>query len=203
MLRASATPLLGICSVVLASVGSSSAALATELTLYGGYRTADELKDEASGQSIDLDEGGSVGIVLSVPRDDKTELEFLYSTQSTHFSGSGTSVDGVSIDIDYWHLGGTYLFPRQGATPFISGSLGATHFAPDGLSSETKFSLSLGGGAKVPLGKRLALRFEARAFMTALNSDGAMFCTNGQCRVAASGSLFTQVEALAGLTFKF
>jgi hypothetical protein len=184
-------------------LGSSTVSSATELTLYAGYRSGEEFKDEISNQTINLDEGSSVGIILNVPYSKVTEMEFLYSSQSTKLSESGLSVDGLDIDIDYWHLGGTYLFPREKYVPYFVATLGATHMKPDGLSSETKFSFSLGGGAKIPLGTRLGLRLEGRAFMTTLDSGGALFCSNGQCNIAASSSLFAQLEASVGLTLKF
>ena len=189
--------------VFLVLMLASTALSATELTIYAGYRSGEEFKDEISNQTINLDEGSSVGIILNLPYSKVTEMEFLYSSQPTKLSESGSSVDGLDIDIDYWHLGGTYLFPRDNFVPYFVATLGATHMKPDGLSSETKFSFSLGGGAKIPLGTRLGLRLEGRAFMTSLGSGSALFCGNGQCSITAASSLFTQFEASLGLTLKF
>lgn len=182
---------------------SSVNSVASELTLYAGYRSGEDFYDQISNQTINLDESESIGVILNVPASKVTEMEFLYSSQSTKLSASGSSVDDLGIDIDYWHLGGTYLFPKESVTPYFVATLGATHMKPDGLSSETKFSFSLGGGAKIPLGTRLGLRLEGRAFMTSLGSGSALFCGNGQCSITASSSLFTQLEALVGITFKF
>jgi len=196
--RQSVISLLVICFIII-----PANSVATELTLYAGYRSGEEFKDEISNQTINLDEGQSIGAIFNIPYSKVTEMEFLYSSQQTELSGSATSADGLDIDVDYWHLGGTYLFPKETITPYFVATLGATHLKPEGLSSETKFSFSLGGGTKIPLGTRLGLRLEGRAFMTSLGSGSALFCGNGQCSITASSSLFTQFEASVGLTLKF
>jgi hypothetical protein len=194
---------LVFCLLVAGLTISPPGSAAKELTVYTGYRTGEQFTDEISGQTLDLKEGESYGVILNVPASKETEMEFLYSTQATKLSAFGSSVNGLSIDIEYWHLGGTYLFPQEKYTSYLAATFGATHMKPKQLSSETKFSFSLGGGAKIPLGEKLALRFEGRAFMTTLDSGGALFCSNGGCRITAKSSLLTQMEASAGITLKF
>ncbi|WP_455207051.1 outer membrane protein [Kaarinaea lacus] len=189
--------------VLVSMMMISAYSVAAEVTLYTGYRGGGDFKDEITGASVSLDEGGSVGIILNVPYSRVTEMEFMYSTQPTKLVAVGAAVDGLDIDVDYLQIGGTYLFPRDNTTPYFTATLGVAHFRPEGLDSETRFSFTLGGGAKIPFAKRFALRLEGRAFMTSLNSGGALFCSNGQCRISASSSLFAQLEASAGLTVKF
>lgn len=193
-------------SVLLALIGFiavSSYSSATELTVYTGYRGGGDFKDETTGESITLDEGGSFGVILNVPYSRDTEMEFMYSSQSSKLQATGSTVDNLDIDIDYIQLGGTYLFPREKFTPFFVATLGIVQFKPENLTSENRFSFTVGGGTKIPFAKRFALRLEGRAFMTSLSSGGALFCGNGQCRITASSSLFAQLEASAGLTFRF
>ncbi|WP_455223238.1 hypothetical protein [Kaarinaea lacus] len=176
---------------------------ATEVTIYAGYRGGGDFEDQLTGGAISLDEGGSAGFILNVPYTRDTEMEFLYSTQSTKLQAAGSSADNLDIDIDYIQLGGTYLFPRENFTPYFVATLGIVHFSPEGLNSENRFSFTLGGGTKIAFAKRFALHLEGRAYMTSLSSGGALFCGNGQCSIVASSSLFAQLEASAGLTFKF
>ena len=189
--------------LLLGTMVVNTKATAGEITVYSGYRSGEEFEDETSDLTVDLDESQSFGIILNLPHSKVTEMEFLYSIQSTRLSGPGSVEDGQDMDIEYWHLGGTYLFPRDNMTTYMVATFGATHFKPEDLSSETKFSLSLGGAAKMPLGKRFGLRLEGRAFMTSLDSGGAMFCNSGSCRVVAASSFFTQFEASVGLSLKF
>ena len=181
----------------------SAVSAAAEVTVYAGYRGGGDFKDEITGETISLDEGGSMGVILNLPYSYNTEMEFMYSTQSTKLSETGSAVDGLDIYVDYYQLGGTYLFPNDNVKPYFVATLGMVRFKPENLNSENRFSFTIGGGAKIPFAKRFALRLEGRAFMTSLSSGGALFCSNGQCSIAASSSLFAQLEASAGLTIKF
>jgi opacity protein-like surface antigen len=189
--------------VLLGLLTASAQSVAVEVTAYTGYRGGGDFKDQLTGETISLDEGGSVGVILNVPYSHDTEMEFMYSTQPTKLTASGSAVDGIDIDVSYIQLGGTYLFPRDNLTPYFVATLGLAHFKPEGLNSENRFSFTVGGGAKIPFAKRFALRLEGRAFMTSLSSGGALFCSSGQCSITASTSLFAQLEASVGLTFKF
>ena len=63
-----------------------------------------------------------------------------------------------------------------GRGPYAVGGLGATHFSPklNGLHSETRASMNVGFGYLWPLGSAIAVRAEARAFVTFLNSSSAI-----------------------------
>ena len=82
-------------------------------------------------------------------------------------------------------------------------------FSPDsGYSSETRFSLSLGLGAKYHISERLVLRSDIKFFSTLLNSGSGIFCGGssnggGGCSVAVSGSTANQFEAGIGLGYNF
>jgi hypothetical protein len=84
------------------------------------------------------------------------------------------------------------------------GGVGATQFSPGagGYSSEFKPSLNVGLGYYVPLGERLALRVEARGYLTFVNSSGGFLCSGG-CVVILRSDAFTQYEAKVGLTARF
>jgi hypothetical protein len=59
----------------------------------------------------------------------------------------------------------------------------------------------------VPLGAHAALRLEARGYLTAMDTDSAIFCRSDDgsafCRITASGSTLFQAEALAGIALRF
>ena len=134
-------PLL-FCLLLTGLMVSPPGAAAKELTFYTGFRTGEQFHDDISDQTIDLAEGESFGVFLNIPASKVTEMEFLYSTQSTKLSAFGSSVNGLDIDVEYWHLGGTYLFPQEKLTSYLAATFGATHMKAKELSSETKFSFS-------------------------------------------------------------
>jgi hypothetical protein len=73
-----------------------------------------------------------------------------------------------------------------------------------GLDSETRFSLSIGLGARHPLGQRLRVRMEGRVFATAMDSDSTIFCSiPGACDITVRSDTLIQWEASLGLSFAF
>jgi hypothetical protein len=84
--------------------------------------------------------------------------------------------------------------------------LGATHFVPSGsgLNQKTYFSLSLGGGAKIPISGHVGLRLEGRGFLTILPDTTEIFCVSSDgaaCNVKVQGDVFVQLLLMAGITF--
>jgi hypothetical protein len=179
-----------------------------ELTPFAGFRFGGSFEDNTTGLDLDVDEGESFGLILGFPASYESDYELFYSLQKTELQGDGLFAGEPLFDLDihYLHLGGTYLFPGEKVRPFASGGLGLTYFSPDrpGVDSEIYFSLSLGGGAKIPISKRLGLRFEGRGFLTILPDDTDIFCVSSggaACAVRVQGDVFGQVELLAGISF--
>ena len=188
--------------------GEAGAGWGVEITPYAGYTVGGSFEDNTTGASLDVKEGGSFGLVLGVPDTPETQYELFYGFQRTKVTGGGT-FGGESLfdlDIHYLHVGGTYMFPREKVRPFISGGLGATHLVPSGsgMNAKTYFSLSLGGGAKIPISGHVGLRFEARGFMTILPDTTEIFCVSSggaACAVKVQGDVLGQLLLLAGITF--
>lgn len=188
----------------------SSAAQAgnIEVTPILGYTFGGGLENTRTGDSLDLAEGESFGIVLGLH--DKSRAgsvyELFYSHQETYIKGDGTTFSSdprLALAIDYFHLGGTYGKEGEQFNPFVSGGLGVTHMSPERGDSETRFSLSLGGGLKVPLTERIGLRFEGRGFGTLFNGSGSFFCVNSNCAIQVKGNMLWQFTAFTGVVFNF
>ena len=172
-----------------------------EITPLIGWRTSNSLEDVNTGATIDLDETRSYGVILSMKKSSDTNYDFLFSRQNTKLQSTSIT---ESLRIDYYQLGGTVFYDYDKLHPFVTGGLGATHISPanDDFSSETKFSLSVGGGFKVPLTQNMGLRLEARGYGTVVSSGGTILCSGG-CVAKFTGSLFMQFEAFAGLSIAF
>lgn len=196
--------LLGL--VVLLAAGAGQAH-DRSFTVMGGYQFGGEFEDEATGDEVELDETPSFTVLLNLPHQLDTEFEYVFSRQATSLQASGQFSGNELFDLDvyYLHVGGIALVNPDRVEPYVSGSLGLTHMRPSdaGLDSETRFSLSLGGGVRVPMGERLALRFDLRGFVTMLNGGGSLFCADGNCNVSVVSDGFLQYATSAGIVFRF
>jgi hypothetical protein len=179
-----------------------------EITPIVGFRFGGSFEDNTTGATLEAGQGESYGLILGLRQTDVTWYELYYSYQRTELDEGGLvgAENLFDLDIHYLHLGGTYLFPGERVHPFIGGGLGLTFFAPDGpgLNAKTYFSLSLGGGAKVPITKTLGLRIEGRGFLTILPDQTDIFCVSyggAVCNVRVQGDVFGQVELLVGISF--
>jgi hypothetical protein len=175
-----------------------------EITPYLGYRFGGQFQDPATQDNVDVDPDMSYGIAFDVVYTADKAIQVFYGRQSSQME------DSVDMTVEYMHIGGVAWFPIETHTdfvPFAVGTIGATRFSPSGnFDDETRFSLSLGGGWQYFFSPNLGLRFEGRGYATVLNSNTDLFCvSNGgaTCLFRSTGSLFWQIEASAGFTFKF
>ena len=188
--------------------GEAGAGWGLEITPYAGYTIGGSFEDNTTGTKLDIREGGDFGLVLDLLGSPETQYELFYGFQRTKVTGGGT-IGGdplFDLDIHYLHLGGTYMLTRDKIRPYIAGGLGATHFVPhgSGLNQKTCFSLSLGGGAKIPISSHVGLRFEGRGLLTVLPDTTQIFCVSSggaACRVSVKGDVLGQFLLMAGITF--
>jgi Outer membrane protein beta-barrel domain len=174
-----------------------------EITPLLGYRDGGQFKDGASGTTADLNGNGSVALAVNWrTADPDAQYELFYSRQSTD-TDTAPSID---MKTEYLHIGGTTLLAESEGrmVPFAVGGIGAARFTPGlaGFSDETRWSLSLGGGVRLPLTKHIRLRFEARGYLTWLGGDASLFCSGG-CVITAKSKTFFQYEALGGVSVSF
>jgi opacity protein-like surface antigen len=179
-----------------------------EITPYIGYHVGGGFEDNTTGAGLDVKEGGSFGLIVDLPDTAETRYELFYGFQRTQVTGGGTFGKDPLFDLDihYLHLGGTYMFPEGRVRPYIAGGLGATHFSPrgSGPGPKTYFSISLGGGAKIPISGHVGLRLEGRGILTILPDSTEIFCVSdggAACRVNVRGDVLGQLLLLAGITF--
>jgi opacity protein-like surface antigen len=200
--------------VLLGLLLATPAALADDLPLFqaalhGGYRMGGSLEDVDTGEDADFEEGGSFALALELRFDkgDDRYYQLWYSRQGTEVNDG---VDSHDVDIEYLHIGGTLPFGGyEHAQPYFAAGLGATRYSSSapGADDRTHFSGSMAFGLQVPLAKNVAIRLEARGYLTAVDTSSALFCSSdtagGVCRIVASGSTIFQAEALAGIAVRF
>jgi hypothetical protein len=209
-----------VVSIALAVLGSlASAARAeepprVEITPFVGYRMGGQFDVENSQtgaeNSVDAKDSDSWGVDFGIYRDNLSFYEFLYSRQSAGLNTDLPAFNDVNLKTEYLQFGGTMFYPQDTwFVPYLSMTLGATRFDPQigGFGAETKFSMSLGGGMRMPINKRVAATLGVRGYMTFVDSDTKIFCVSGtgggNCLIKSSGNAFFQGEAQLGLTFVF
>jgi hypothetical protein len=157
-----------------------------------GYTWGGEFNDSVTGAALKVNETSNYGVMVdinlvNINQDEESQVELYFSHQATQLktdSGTFTGNPLFDLDIDYYHLGGTYGADLGKVKPFMVGTFGVTHMVPQGpgLDSLTKFSLSLGGGVKLFATDRIGLRLEGRWFGTLFNGSGSAFCTREPVR---------------------
>ena len=184
-----------------------------EVTPFIGYRGGGDFDLEGSptAKKVDLDDHGSFGLAVNLfTSGDKMEsYELFYSRQEASVAKS-SPLAPFDLNVEYLHLGGTLnLNDELPVRPYIVGGLGLTRFSPQtgNGGDDSRFSVSLGAGLKLPVTKQFNVRLEARGFLTLVNSDSAFFCFSGSqggtCAVRVKGDSFIQYELLAGAAFAF
>ncbi len=193
--------------IVAAIVSSPVLAAGFEVTPFVGYRVGGDF-DGIETASSELEESESYGLIVDLPvLKYDTQLELLFSHQETDLVASGAfgSPELLPIEIDFFQLGVIHEWDRRHVRPFFAATAGFAEFNPQGmeLSSESRFALTLAGGAKIFFTEHMGLRLGLRLYATLFDGSGDVFCGDGGCLARASGSFLTQTELAAGLTIKY
>lgn len=188
---------------------SPSRAPLFEIAPFIGLRAGGQFDLDTAPQNVNLDDASSFALALNLRMDEASLYEFFYSRQSTNLE-RGSPLGNVDVDVEYLHIGGIAEWRDENRViPYVVGGLGMTRFHPDPAAArdDTRFSVSLGAGVRVPMSERFSLRFEGRGYLTFVDANTAFFCRSDQngalCRLHGSGSTFIQYELLAGAAFAF
>ena len=186
---------------------ASPSAKQFEATAFVGYRGGGSFDIQDSDESADVGAHFSYALALNYQIDNTSGYELFYSRQATQVS---LGADHTDLDVNYFMLGGTLIVDEMSALqPYIVGLVGAARLSPDApdTNARSRFAISLGLGVRVPLRERIALRLEARGYVTFVDTDSAVFCSSGgsgsACLLRGSGSTFLQGELLAGIAIAF
>ena len=199
------TMLVACVAAGLAQVGYAAN---IEVTPFYGYRFGGDLEDAETGESFDIDEAPAWGGILNVNLSDVTQFEFYYSHQETELKpddGLFAAERLFDLDVDYYHVGGTYILTTGTWQPFVVGTVGVTHLSPDasGADSLTRFSLGIGGGVRFVPSEHFGLYLAGRGLFTFVDSDTFIRIENGATTIRLHSDGFVQAELQAGLIFAF
>jgi len=194
---------------VIAAFAPVAAFAGVEITPFAGYTWGGQFVDSYTNTELDVKETNNYGVMLDINQDQQSQIELYFSRQNSQLKAKNGLFTGsplFDLNIEYYHIGGTYSPSMSGnVRGFVVGTIGATYMDPQksGLDSLTKFSFSLGGGVKLYVTKNIGFRLEGRWFGTIFDGSGAVFCTNGACAVNVQGNLFSQFVANGGLILAF
>lgn len=179
-----------------------------EITPMAGYRLKGDFDARRSDAfdprfNVKVDESAVYGAVLDIPLSPNWQLEILANRQQSRFvADRGLLTPGTilgDVDLTVVQAGFLYQWGEGQVNPFVAGAAGLTRIDPKSaeLSSDDRFSASLGGGVKIFFSQNLGLRLEARGYWTDLDTE------NQGRDLFDTGNSLSQGEGSVGLIVAF
>jgi opacity protein-like surface antigen len=202
---------MGVASLALATAAAPASAAEPdypqfEITPFYGYMAGGEFENPSTNTDRDLDENNNFGVIFNSAVEQWRHYEVLYTSQSTEIDGTLP----IDLDVQYLQIGGTVSNPdAEHVIPYFGITIGAARFSPDqsGFDDETKLAFTVGTGFKVPITEHIGVRFDVRAFVSLLDTDGNIFCVSdngvGTCAIRTKSDTFLQYHAALGLIVGF
>ena len=190
-------------AVLLLAVGAGARAQSVQITPFAGYAFGGSARDTVLDEKRSFDASFAYGGALDFRVGEGWRFELLYSRQETKLAG-GLS-PSLDVTIERYLAGIQEEKGEENVRWFGTFWLGATRFVPglSGYDAETRFGGGVGLGVKSFFSKNVGLRLEARGFYTLVKGEGGVFCVNGNCLFAFSGSGLWQGDLSGGLIFAF
>ena len=199
------TTLTAACLVVCWAAQASAGRV--EITPFAGYTFGGKFEERDTGEEFNITDTSSFGGIVNIDLSDITQLEFFYSRQETELTSGGLfPTDKLfDMDVEYFHVGGTYLLGRDEWQPFVVGTLGLTHLSPEpsGVRSLNRFSLGIGGGVKYFPIEHLGLYLAGRGLITFIDSTLVYTSDEDGSTIYFSSDALWQFQLNAGLIFAF
>lgn len=183
-----------------------------QVSLLAGSLSAGDLKTEQPSIKIAADSGTGYTLLLNqLQRTAETNVdlqyEILVSQNTLTLSAPSEIIPSQEAELTSTHLqiGGTYEWRYDTATPYVGGTLGASHLSLSEAGSDTVLGYSVAGGIRFTLSSTVSLRFEARAIGVSLSSETDFFCSTarGGCIINMRNDTWWQKQLSAGLSFNF
>jgi hypothetical protein len=199
--------------VACAAVGLCRVAWAQDLKTvefapFFGYSFSGGFEDADTGEDYDIDDAACYGGMVDVRVSESTQVEFFLSRQETELQSDDGLFGGPTLfdlDIDYYHLGGTYILTDGPWQPFVVATVGATHIDPDvsGSDSLTRLSLGIGGGVRFFPTENFGLYLAGRGLFTFVGGDTLVESEGGALTVEIASDTLWQAQLQAGVIFAF
>ena len=203
---------LGIVMALLAILipAASSAQGKIELTPFGGYMFGGKMRFYEG--DLKIQDNANYGLIMDVEVAPDTKIELMWAHMSTtaDFRG-GYGFDFLStppfdVGVGYIQIGSVREINMDKVRPFGAITLGTTYFLPSSETGEVKyddtwkFSVTLGGGAKIWLTDRVGIRLQGRLMMPMFwGGVGFTVGTGGSGFSVGAGTTMVQGDFTGGL----
>ncbi|HRB13644.1 MAG TPA: hypothetical protein PKU70_11580 [Vicinamibacteria bacterium] len=175
-----------------------------ELTPFFGYRIGGHFNGFTEAIEYPFAGATSWGGLVDINLNrNNYKFELLWSHQDTGLDRVFEGESRKPLQIDHFQAGIMQEVGNERARLAVAALAGGTRFASPGLGSETRFSGSIGGVAKVFVTPHVGLRLDARAYGVFVKGVTGAFCVNGTCAFAYTGNMLGQGDFTAGLIFAF
>jgi len=201
-------------SLIVLVTQSSISAQKFEITPFYGYGFNGKVVGYYG--DLNLRNAGMYGLILDIGIQPGMQLELFYSrsdTRADFIEFRGPTYQLTDVSVNYFQLGVLRQVRKMNNIVMYGvGSLGATLLSPSGEAyDETPekyyfedywmFSVTLGGGAKIYLSEKIAVRLEGRLLMPITWAGGGfMVGTGGSGFYVGGGSAILQASLTAGLS---
>lgn len=168
----------------------------------GGYDDGPEFGPADESRFVDPERNPLFGARLGYTLPSGFFLEGTAETVSLLFNDAPGTAANQARDLDLWMysaLAGYRLRLHRRLELSAGAGAGASRWSPDGLDSETDFTLSYGAGARVFLTESLALRGDVRLYQT----PEALTETRSRAGAPASDETFWGWASTGGISFFF
>ncbi len=159
-----------------------------EIAVLGGWQFGGKLS--AIPGEFNMGDALAITGIVDVNLRPGGQLELMYDWQGTELNLRDISGNRKLFDMNahYIQVGGLGYVDRGNVKPFGVATLGLTIFDPkdNTVDGMTKFSFTLGGGAKIFPTERVGVRLEGRLLMTIIDGALGLGCGTGGC----SGSVW-------------
>jgi hypothetical protein len=108
-----------------------------EITPFAGYTWGGQFSDSVTGTTLKVDETANYGVMVDIKQDEQRQIELYFSRQATQLKADNGLFTGnplFDLDIEYYHLGGTYG-ADSGKPGLCGGDLGRHPMVPQDRGS--------------------------------------------------------------------
>jgi len=191
---------------------SSSAQGKFEITPFGGYMFGGKLRTYQG--DLKVQDNANYGLLINIAIAKDQKFEFFWSQMQTSadfrpYYGYEDLRANFDLNINYYQIGTVREVNMDKIRPFGAFTLGAVYFNPKNTGSQDspgyyniqdswRFSVSLGGGAKIWLSDRIGIRLQGRLLMPLYFQGVSMYAGVGTGGASTGISVNSGVPILQG-----
>ena len=162
--------------------------------------------DPAMPSSFSLASSASYGVIVDLPLEGGWRaVELYFSHQPTTLHGGeflAPPVSDLTVNVMHVGLADTVAGDDPRLSWLLIGSAGATQFESRS-TSDTRFSIGIGGGVRWMFSPHVGLRGDLRALVSFTGGGQAVIICSGGCVGHYEGTIVVQGEATVGIVVRF